>query len=186
MGPTMGHATGGVTCVEGHHMGGVIIIFGHMFVGHYMSGAMYGVTHLIMGPPTPGRVPYLQNSLSDKVSVAGRGGSTLAAQNREPRRMARFPESQVWNRENFPDSPLSSRQDVCPSWSSVSVCLSVLGFLAFLPLTNSFSFGGGGGRGVFEGSAWRFFFGGGGVSLLFAQKKGNADLGPAARSTKVS
>ena len=48
-----------------------------MFVGHYMGGVMHGVTHLIMGPPIPGRVLYVQNSLSEKVSVAGRGGSTL-------------------------------------------------------------------------------------------------------------
>ena len=48
-----------------------------MFVGRYMGGIMYGVTHLIMGPPILGRVPYVQNSLSDKISVASRGGSTL-------------------------------------------------------------------------------------------------------------
>ena len=47
-----------------------------MFVGHYMGGVMcYGVTHLIAGPPILGRVPYVQTSLLDKVSVAGRGGS---------------------------------------------------------------------------------------------------------------
>ena len=31
-----------------------------------------------MGPPILGRVPYVQNSLLDKDSVAGRGGSSLA------------------------------------------------------------------------------------------------------------
>ena len=50
-----------------------------MFVGHYMDGVMYGVTHLIMGPPILGRVPYVQNSLSDKVSVAGRSVSSVNA-----------------------------------------------------------------------------------------------------------
>ena len=49
----------------------------HVFVGHYMGGVMYGVTHLIMGPPSLGRVRYAQNSLLDKVSVAGWGGSIL-------------------------------------------------------------------------------------------------------------
>ena len=44
-----------------------------MFVGHYMGG----VIHLIMGPPILGRVPSIQNSLSGKVSVAGRGGSKI-------------------------------------------------------------------------------------------------------------
>ena len=48
-----------------------------MFVGHYMGGVMYGVTHLTMGPPILGRVPYVQNSLLDTISVAGRGGSKL-------------------------------------------------------------------------------------------------------------
>ena len=48
-----------------------------MFVGPYMGGVMYGVTHLIMGPPILGRVPYVQNSLLDEVSVAGRGGSSI-------------------------------------------------------------------------------------------------------------
>ena len=38
-----------------------------VLVGHYMGGVMYGVTHLIMGPPILGRVPY----------VAGRGMSIL-------------------------------------------------------------------------------------------------------------
>ena len=38
---------------------------------------MYGVTHLIMGAPILGRVRYVQNSLSDKVSVAGWGGSKI-------------------------------------------------------------------------------------------------------------
>ena len=65
----MGHALGGVTCAKGHHMGGV------MCLGHYMGGVMYGVTHLIMGPSILGRVPYVQSSLSDRISVAGRGRS---------------------------------------------------------------------------------------------------------------
>ena len=48
-----------------------------MFVGRYVGGVMYGVTHLIMGPPILGKAPYVQNSLLDKASVAGRGGSML-------------------------------------------------------------------------------------------------------------
>ena len=48
-----------------------------MFVGQYMGGVVHGVTHLILGPPILGRVPYVQKSLSGKVSVAGRGGSNL-------------------------------------------------------------------------------------------------------------
>ena len=55
----------------------VITRVGSCVVGHHMGGVMYGVTHLIMGPPILGRVPYVQNSLYDKVSVAGRGGSKL-------------------------------------------------------------------------------------------------------------
>ena len=55
-----------------------------MFVGHYMGGVMYGVTPLMMGPPILGRVPYVQNSLSDKVSVAGRGRSKLKASGLRP------------------------------------------------------------------------------------------------------
>ena len=32
-----------------------------MFVGHDMGVVMYGVTHLILGPPIMGMVPYVQN-----------------------------------------------------------------------------------------------------------------------------
>ena len=48
-----------------------------MFVSHYMGGVMYGPMHLITGPPILGRVLYVQNSLLDKVSVAGQGGSRI-------------------------------------------------------------------------------------------------------------
>ena len=58
-------------------MSRVIAWVGHVFVGHCMGGVMYGITYLIMGPPILGRVPYVQNSLQDKVSVAGRGGSRV-------------------------------------------------------------------------------------------------------------
>ena len=66
----MGHAMGGScvlrvitwvgSCVRGSSHG-----WGHVFVGHYMGGVMYGVTHLTMGPPILGRVPCVQNSLQD-------------------------------------------------------------------------------------------------------------------------
>ena len=71
MGPAM--PLGGVMCVKGSSHG-----WGYVFVGHYMGGAMYGVTHLVMGPPILGRVPSVQSSLLEKVSVAGQGGSILA------------------------------------------------------------------------------------------------------------
>ena len=45
--------------------------------GSLHGGVMYGDTHLIMGPPILGRVPHVQNSVLDQVSVAGRGGSNL-------------------------------------------------------------------------------------------------------------
>ena len=57
----MGDAMGGVMCVEGHHMGGVMCSWVITWVGSCMG----------MGPPILGRVPYVQNSLLDKVSVAG-------------------------------------------------------------------------------------------------------------------
>ena len=66
MGPTMGHAMGGVMC-DGSYNG-----WGHMGGGVMCSW----VTHLIMWPPILGRVPYVQSSLSGKVSVAG-GGNVL-------------------------------------------------------------------------------------------------------------
>ena len=65
----MGHAMGEVMCVKGHHMGGVMwswVItwsWGHVW-GHPSDN----------WAPILRRVPYDQNSLSDKVSVAGRGG----------------------------------------------------------------------------------------------------------------
>ena len=54
---------------------------------------MYGVTHLIMAPPALGRVPYVQNSLLDKVSVAGRGMSDMdvtRSGSKEPKRKDRM------------------------------------------------------------------------------------------------
>ena len=70
----MGHAMGGVMCVKGHDMGGV-----HVFVGHDMGGIMHGVTHLTMGPPILGRVPYVQKSLLDNSEPPKRGWKNGAA-----------------------------------------------------------------------------------------------------------
>ena len=73
--PTMGHAMGVVTC-DGScngwgHVSRVITWVGSCVRGSLPGGVMYGVTLLILGPPILGRVVYVQNSLLDKVSVAG-------------------------------------------------------------------------------------------------------------------
>ena len=63
----MGHAMGEVMCVKGHRMGGVMC--------SWVITWVYGVTHLIMGPPILGRAPYVQTLCR---IMAGRGGSIPA------------------------------------------------------------------------------------------------------------
>ena len=87
----VGSCVWGVMCVKGHDMGG-----GHVFVGPDMGGVMYGVTHLILAPPILGRVPYVQNSLLDKVSAGGRVASILTWPLEEPKSAQHAPQTD-WN-----------------------------------------------------------------------------------------
>ena len=73
-----------------------------MFLGHYMGGVMYAVTHLIMGPPILGRVPSVRNSLLDKVSVAGQGESIVVRNHKK--------QSSKWVRVVAGDVPHFSEQ----------------------------------------------------------------------------
>ena len=53
MGPTMGHAMGGVMCVKGHAMGGVMCVKGHNMGGVMCSVCSWAITWVgsCMGSP---------------------------------------------------------------------------------------------------------------------------------------